>query len=273
MFTKRYYLKDLSEFFKDSEAYFDYFEIAHLDFEKSKLKRPALVVVPGGGYQFVANREAEPIALRFLVEGFNTFVITYSINKKYPAPHLELAFVIDFINKHHEEFMIIQDKISLVGFSAGGHLVASYSCYYKELAELLKIDSKGLKPLSIGLAYPVIHMDPSRNAGTVQVITEKDPELMEKMSVEKHITKEYPPTFIFTTKPDDCVPINNSTMLVEVLNRKGVENEFHLFENGGHGGSLFTNAVYETTEYMEEFAENKRWPEYMSKFIFKLLNK
>ena len=79
MFTKRYYLKDLSEFFKDSEAYFDYFEIAHLDFEKSKLKRPALVVVPGGGYQFVANREAEPIALRFLVEGFNTFVITYSI--------------------------------------------------------------------------------------------------------------------------------------------------------------------------------------------------
>ena len=152
-------------------------------------------------------------------------------------------------------------------------MVASYSTVYKELAELLKIDITGLKPLAIGLAYPVIHMDPRFNAGTVQRITGNDSKLMEKMSVEKHITKEYPPTFIFTTKPDDCVPINNSTMLVDELNRHGVENEFHIFDNGGHGGSLFTNAVFESTEYMKDFEENKKWPEYFTKFMLEQLNK
>lgn len=271
MVTKRFYLKQLSDLFKNSEAYFDYYEIDNLDFAKPTLKRPALIVVPGGAYQFVSVREGEPIALRFAVEGFKTFVVNYSVNKMYPCPHLELAFVIDFINKHSEDFLILEDKISLVGFSAGGHLVATYSYLYKELGDLLNINVKGLKPFSIGLGYPVIHMDSEFNGETVQVITNNEEKLKEKLSGELHVTSDYPPTFIFTTKEDACVPISNSTVLVDELNKNGVINEFHLFETGEHGGSLFSNGVFETNRYLNGFEDNKRWPEYMTRFIFKLL--
>ena len=44
--------------------------------------RPAMLVLPGGGYHFCSDREAEPIALVFAAMGFNAFVVWYRI-----APH------------------------------------------------------------------------------------------------------------------------------------------------------------------------------------------
>ena len=43
-----------------------------------QMRRPAIVICPGGGYRFLSCREAEPVALRFLSEGFNCFVVWYT---------------------------------------------------------------------------------------------------------------------------------------------------------------------------------------------------
>ena len=42
-------------------------------------KRPCILLCPGGGYRLVSTREAEPIALHFFPEGFNVFILTYSV--------------------------------------------------------------------------------------------------------------------------------------------------------------------------------------------------
>lgn len=53
---------------------------------------PCLVVCPGGGYEFCSQREAEPIALQFLSEGFNVFILNYSVAPhRYPTQLREVA--------------------------------------------------------------------------------------------------------------------------------------------------------------------------------------
>ena len=59
---------------------------------REKQKRPCLIVCPGGGYERCSEREAEPIALHFLPEGFNVFVLTYSVAPhRFPTQLLEVA--------------------------------------------------------------------------------------------------------------------------------------------------------------------------------------
>ena len=41
--------------------------------------RPAVLIMPGGGYHAVSDREAEPIALRFANRGYAAFVLRYSV--------------------------------------------------------------------------------------------------------------------------------------------------------------------------------------------------
>src|ERR671927_1270602 len=54
-------------------------------------RRPAVVVCPGGGYFFTSDREAEPVALRFLARGYHAFVVRYSVRTRFPQPMLDLA--------------------------------------------------------------------------------------------------------------------------------------------------------------------------------------
>jgi acetyl esterase/lipase len=64
-------------------------------------KRPAIIVVPGGGYGFVSKREGEPIALEFLSRGFHAFVLTYEVGGEngypYPEQLLELGAAVDYV--------------------------------------------------------------------------------------------------------------------------------------------------------------------------------
>ena len=55
--------------------------------------RPCLVICPGGGYQYCSQREAEPIALHFLPEGFHVFILNYSTEPhRYPTQLREAAW-------------------------------------------------------------------------------------------------------------------------------------------------------------------------------------
>ena len=78
------------------------------DVKKDTWKRPALIVVPGGGYGIVSKREAEPVALPFLSKGYQTFILTYSVGGEngfsYPQQLLEAAAAVDYVKKHADEF-------------------------------------------------------------------------------------------------------------------------------------------------------------------------
>ena len=79
-------------------------------------------------------------------------------------------------------------------------------------------------------------------AGSRQLLGDRkaDPEALDAVSIEKHIDAKTPPVFVWHTVPDDCVPYENTLMLVDACKKAGVSVEAHLFPSGGHGLSLGT---------------------------------
>ena len=121
--------------------------------------RPMIVVCPGGGYSFTSDREADIVALQFLSMGYHAAVLRYSVAPAvYPTAILELAATVLQIRSHAEEWNVNPDQIVVTGFSAGGHLAASYCMFWNQkwVAESLHTESESLRPNGMILAYPVI---------------------------------------------------------------------------------------------------------------------
>jgi acetyl esterase/lipase len=185
-------------------------------------KRPAMLVIPGGGYFFCSDREAEPIALSYMAAGFNAFVLRYSLeaNAAWPQPLKDYEEAIDLIRSRADEWFIDSQKVAIIGFSAGGHLAAS-------AATLSKEDSR---PNAAILGYPLTNTDVQRwNKSAPSTISAVD--------------KKTPPCFLFHTRTDDCVPVKNTIDFIAALDAAGVGFETHIYSYGPHGYSLGTSAL------------------------------
>lgn len=235
MIYKKFLLKEINEQASSKAVLEIYlYDNPELPFKK----RPALLIVPGGAYTMVAPLESENVAYRYMSEGFNCFVLTYATNKPYPTPHMDLAIAVFYIKKCQEEFKL-DSNLFMLGFSAGGHLVASYSYLYKEMATALRIDkSESLKPTALILSYPVISFTNNPHIMSRDILSGSNTELYEKLSVEKNITSDYPPTFIWTTLGDTCVNPSNSLDLISALKRSGVIYESFIYPRLDHGLSI-----------------------------------
>lgn len=231
--------------------------------------RPGIIIVPGGGYTYCSEREMEPVALRFLAEGFNVFVLDYTCQKKYPAPHFDLTLAMDYITKHAKELKTDLNRLSMIGFSAGAHLVLTYSYLYDELAKMLKITNANLKPKQIAVGYPVVTCFVADKSRTIKTITDNDESLYSKLSPELNITSDYPKTFVFGTKDDELIPFENSTILVEALKKNKVTYKQIVYEHGPHGFCLANRAVYpENRSDYEVLNKLTNWPNEVAKFFY-----
>lgn len=270
MIYKKLYIKDISSFPYKGDAYFEVY-LNEMNSELNIEPRPGLIVLPGGGYEYCSKREAEPVALRFASEGFNTFLLNYSCNVSYPKPHLELAILMNYLNSNCDEFNLRKNAISVIGFSAGGHLAASYSYLYEEIGKEYKMDAKKLKPFATILGYPVTLMTLPTLSKTSDIITGNKPELIKKLNVVDHVSKDYPLVYLFSTDCDACVNIKHSLDLIEALKDKKVPHEYDIFKQGYHGGSLYNRCVYDSNINFKEIKENRQWVEHAVEFIFSLL--
>ena len=234
--------------------------------------RPGLLILPGGGYGVCSPREAEPIAFRFLAEGFNCFILDYSTFKKYPYPHLEVAAAMKYIREHEFEFDLIPNSLSLTGFSAGGHLAGSYGYLYREISKELDCASSLIKPRSLVLAYPVTLMNEATHQGTKEIITGNEEELIKKLDIPSHIDSEYPPTFAWATKDDEMVPVENTVKLEDALNKHNVKHFCLIFKSGRHGLSLDNRAVYLKEDITEKMKDERDWASKASDFIFDVID-
>ena len=96
-------------------------------------KRPTVVICPGGGYGMTSEREAEPVALKFAAADCNAVVVNYSIAPAtFPTALLELSFAVAKLRENAEEWNVDTNKIAVMGFSAGGHLAASYATLWNK---------------------------------------------------------------------------------------------------------------------------------------------
>jgi dipeptidyl aminopeptidase/acylaminoacyl peptidase len=83
-------------------------------------------------------------------------------------------------------------------------------------------------------------MDPSVHWGSRKNLLgdTPDPDLERSLSAELQVTKDTPPTFLFSTTDDKTVPVTNSVMFYEALVKAGVPAEMHIFQHGAHGSGL-----------------------------------
>ena len=82
-------------------------------------KRPAIIVIPGGGYQYCSEREADPIALPYLKAGYQVFILRYSLraDAQWPNPLDDYEQAMALIREKAEEWNLYADKIAVIGFS------------------------------------------------------------------------------------------------------------------------------------------------------------
>ena len=209
-------------------------------------KSQAIIVVPGGAYSIVSVTEADPVALSYMLEGFISIILHSSVKTAYPTPMKELACTIDYIRKNANKYYIDKDKISVIGFSAGGHLTASYGYLYKhpDVINNLRLSSENTKPNCLVLSYPVISMGEYTHKDTRKHITGENENLYNLLSAEKNIDDTYPPTFIWTTIEDKIVSYLNSVLFVNALKEKNVKHEFFLYPHLNHALSVINPLLY-----------------------------
>ena len=221
-------------------------------------KRPAVVICPGGAYMGTSDREAEPVALRFLARGYHAFVLRYSVQTRFPQPMLDLATAILTVRQHADEWFVDADQIALCGFSAGGHLAASLGVHWDKpfLSEPLGVSAEQIKPNALILGYPVIDLElvdnpPIMVEGQAEpvglnehvlatVMGEFPPPraLVEQYRADRHVSSATPPTFIWHTADDALVFAGNALRFAGALDDHHVPYELHIFESGVHGLSL-----------------------------------
>ena len=201
-------------------------------------KRPCMVVCPGGGYANCAEREAEPIALKFLNWGFNVFVLRYSCAPhRYPTQLREVASVFEVIYENADEWHCDTDKIGIIGFSAGGHLVAHYSNAYN-CDDVKAVFPNSKKPNFSVLCYPVISADETfaHKGSFVNLLGEYPTgDDVAKFSCDKLVSPNTPPTFIWHTTEDQAVPVKNSLVYATALADNKVPFTLRVYPYGVHG--------------------------------------
>lgn len=209
-------------------------------------KRPLVLVCPGGGYQLTSDREAEPIAIQLLAQGYHACVLRYSVAPaRFPVALSQLAKAIAHIRRHAEGWHVDANRIVVAGFSAGGHLAASIGTFWHEdfLSERTGLTPEAIRPNGLILCYPVITAGDSAHQGSFQnLLGERatDANAREFVSLEKQVTPSMPPVFLWHTYPDQSVPLENALLLMDALRRADIAFEAHIYPKGKHGLSLGT---------------------------------
>ena len=206
--------------------------------------RRAMVMCPGGGYRMTSDREAEPVALQLLAADVCVFVLRYSVAPaRYPVSLMQAAAAVQYVRDHAARYHVQKDRVTVMGYSAGGHLAASLGVRWNEpwLAETLGTTPETLRPDGMILCYPVISSGEFRHEDSfVKLTGSEDPAEWEAHSLEKLVHAGTPKAFLWHTFTDQSVPVENSLLFFSALRRCGIPSELHVYPEGVHGLSLAT---------------------------------
>lgn len=171
----------------------DHFEYQH------GISRPIIVICPGGGYSFLSEREAEPVALKYIAAGFHAAVLRYGINENAvaPGPLKDLADAVSYIREHSDAWHVDRDSVIVMGFSAGAHVAGQLGVFWnrKELLPNYADDQEKIRPNGMILCYPVLDLHASATHMDIGIRPGADPKDIE--FGQKHPRMPLSKMFIF----------------------------------------------------------------------------
>ncbi|MGN0778000.1 MAG: alpha/beta hydrolase [Aristaeellaceae bacterium] len=232
-------------------------------------RRPGILICPGGGYNHLATREAEPVALRFAGMGFITFVLWYHVSPAvFPAQVQDVACAMAHAREHAEEYHLQPDALAVMGFSAGSHVAGSLGVMWQEesLWQPLGLTCEQVRPNAMVLGYPVITAGALAHRGSfVHLTGSEDLAVHARYSLEEHVTPSTPPTFLWHTWADQSVPVENTLLFASALRRSGVQGEVHIYPYGSHGAALCDETTALVGQHL--IPEATGWPQDAARFL------
>ena len=203
--------------------------------------RAAVVVCPGGGYAGRAPHEGAPIARWLNSLGLHAFVCDYRVApSRHPAPLNDAQRAIRQVRHHAAEWKVDAQRVGILGFSAGGHLVCSTGNFGDDgdaTSEDPVARQRG-RPDAVIACYPVISSGEQAHRGSFLNLVGEDPVAQKALSLELSVTARNPPTFLWSTADDQAVPVENSLLYAAALRRHRVNFALHVYPTGRHGLGL-----------------------------------
>ena len=199
----------------------------------------AVVVFPGGGYEILAiDLEGTEVCDWLTSKGITCVLLKYRV----PAPRSSPSWgaypqspmaledaqrTVGLVRLHAAEWHLDPHRIGVLGFSAGGHLVAAMSTHFEHrlYPAVDAADKASCRPDFAVALYP----------GHLWI----DPEKFElNPDIRAHITRQTPPTFLLQNEDDHVDNVNDSLVYYLALKTAGVPVEMHLYAQGGHAFGL-----------------------------------
>lgn len=210
------------------------------------LENITIIVCPGGSYYWHdIKTEGHEVGRWLQNNGINAFVLNYRTanvpsfithhrlifrGNRYPDPQEDLCQAMRYIKINAEKYHVDESKIGVMGFSAGGHLAMSST-------ELF--DRKD-RPAFVAAIYPVVTMmEPyvhkRSRRGLLGDSRVRNKELLDLLSLERHVSIDCPPIFLVNCIDDPIVDYRNSVLLDSALTENHIEHRYLQFDTGGHG--------------------------------------
>jgi acetyl esterase/lipase len=210
----------------------------------------AVVIAPGGAYLGLAsNLEGRQVADWFAARGVTAFVLKYRLRAQnaYPIPLEDAQRAIRLVRSYAAKYGYGENRVGIVGFSAGGHLAAAAATLYDLPLPVGTdaVDHLSARPDFVVLGYPWLDaMEPPVGkeityCGLLTAIPRDQCAAYAAPYTPKlHVTSQTPTTFIYSTTDDGTVPVRASVEFYEAMLKAGAPVEMHLFRHGPHGTGL-----------------------------------
>lgn len=207
---------------------------------KGKNTGAAVIVFPGGGYQILAiDLEGTEVCDWLTSRGMTCVLLKYRVpnagpswdqqcgcdrNTRSSMPLEDAQRTISLVRFHAAEWHIDPHKIGVLGFSAGGHLVAAVSTHFDRRVYRAAdaADKESCRPDFAVALYPGHLFDRATR----------------ELYADLHVTRNTPPTFLLHAGNDKVDPVSHSLVYYEALKNAGVPVELHLYAEGGHAFGL-----------------------------------
>lgn len=212
----------------------------------------AIIICPGGGYQFLSiDLEGTDVAAYWASKGVAAIVLKNRLpsprmpGEDHKNPYRDAQRAIRVVRYYAKDWNIDPKSIGIQGFSAGGHLASTVSTKFDfgNPDSEDPIEQQSCRPDFSILVYPVITFCQGFAAvGSKGALIGCNPkeDLAKRYSSELHVNAETPPTILIHSADDESVMFQNSIAYYEALQKRDVESELIIYSYGGHGYGLAT---------------------------------